>query len=431
MSEAEATPLLQQRSFRRLTAARLTSRTAQYALNLALVLLVVEATGRAFFSSLLVLALVLPTTGAGLVSGALADVFPRRMLMITGHSLRAVLCFAIVGDDMGAPAYFTVAVLLSLTTPIATAAEGATLPAIVARPLLARANAISQATNGLAQFIGFGIVTPVLLRAFGSADALFVACGVLFLAAGVNALLIGRVRSPRQSEIGGDEGHPWYVAGWRALRSDSRTWRATLELTLISTSAIILAGLVPAYLQDVLGLPVDVGVVALVPGVIGVGFGLRLAGFLARRVRHSILSSTGFLIYIVSLLGLSAVNPTSAFVAGYGPLSWLDSIHVGGFDGAAVIASAWTAPLGFSFALVSVAAQTVLNDLLPLSLQGRAQATQTALAAVAASAPVLVAGAVADIVGVAPVMAAVAVATALIAALRPGSVSGRMALAAG
>ncbi|MFQ5380684.1 MAG: MFS transporter [Dehalococcoidia bacterium] len=430
MSEAEPASLLQQRSFRRLTAARLTSRIAQYSLNFALVLLVVEATGRAFFSSLLVLALVLPTTGAGLVSGALADVFPRRLLMITGHVLRAILCFAVVGDDLGAPSYFTLAVLLSMTTPIATAAEGATLPAIVDRPLLARANAISQATNGLAQVAGFGIVTPVLLRVFGSADALFLACGVLFLLAAVNALLIGRVRSPAQSEIGRDGGDPWYVAGWRALRSDPRTWRATLELTLISTSAIILAGLVPAYLQDVLGLSVDIGVVALVPGVIGVGFGLRLAGFLARRVRHSVLSSTGFLIYVVSLLGLSAVNPSSDFLAGYGPLSWLDSIDIGGFDGAAVLASVWVVPLGFSFALVSVAAQTVLNDLLPLRLQGRAQATQTVFAALAASAPVLIGGAVADVVGVAPVMAAVAVVTAIIAAARPGSISGQVALAA-
>lgn len=430
MSEQEDLPLLQQGAFRRLTAARLTSRAAQYALNFALVLLVVEETGKAFYSSLLVLALVLPTTAAGIIAGALSDVFPKRLMMILGHSARATLCLIAVGDDLTTTGYFAMAVALSLATPLASAAEGATLPAIVIRPLLARANAISQATNGLAQLVGFGALTPVLLRLFGSPDALLIVCAGLFMLAAGNALFIGRVRSASQSEIGGDSSDPWYVAGWRALRSDPRIWRATLELTLISTSAIILGGLIPTYLQDVLELSVDVGAVVLVPGVLGVILGLRLAGFLAHRVRHSLLSSTGFLVYVVSLAGFASVSPTADFLAGYGPMSWLDSVDFAGFDGAAIVAAFWAIPLGFSFALVSVAAQTVLNDLLPLRLQGRAQATQSAFAALAASLPVLLAGAAADVVGVAPVIGSVAVGTALIAAIRPGALQGQPALAA-
>jgi len=55
-----------------------------------------------------------------------------------------------------------------------------------------------------------------------------------------------------------------------------------------------------------------------------------------------------------------------------------------------------------------VAAQTVLNDRVPLALQGRVLATQGAMAAVAVSLPVLAAGALGDWLGVQPVLAILA-----------------------
>ncbi len=73
-------------------------------------------------------------------------------------------------------------------------------------------------------------------------------------------------------------------------------------------------------------------------------------------------------------------------------------------------------PLGLSFALVSVAGQTLLHDRVPLFLQGRVVATQGAMAALAASVPVVVAGAMSDFVGVTPVIALLAGAIGLAAA---------------
>jgi MFS family permease len=79
------------------------------------------------------------------------------------------------------------------------------------------------------------------------------------------------------------------------------------------------------------------------------------------------------------------------------------------------------APLGFSFAIVNVAGQTIIDDRVPLHLRGRVGATQAALAAIASSAPVLVAGVLGDLIGVPPVMAAVAVVIGVVAVanLRP------------
>ncbi len=408
-------PLLQQRPFRALQLSRFASRIAQNSLNFALVLLIVDETGRAFMSSLLVLALVIPGTVAGIVAGTAADAFPKRLIAFLADVVRAGICVVFILEGGSVPSYFVAAIVLATFAQFAGSAEGAILPAIVARDSLARANAIGAAITGVAQIIGFAILTPIGLRVFGSPDVLFGIGAVLWLIAAYHAVRIGRVRSAERMEVGGSVSGHWWSAGWVEMRRNPRVWHAAVELTVIATALIILGGLIPTYIQDTLGLPVEVGAVILTPAAIGVAVGLRLAGFLAHRIPHVVLSSTGFIGFVVLLAMVTYTNEIADFIGGFGYFSWLNSVDIGSFDGGGVIAMLLVVPLGFCFALVSVAAQTAINDLVPLHLQGRVLATQGAMAAVAASAPVLIAGAMADALGITPVMTALALVTGFVA----------------
>ncbi|MCC7366510.1 MAG: MFS transporter [Dehalococcoidia bacterium] len=384
---------------------RFFSRIAQNALNFALVLLITQETDRVFLSSLLVLALVVPSTVAGIVAGTAADVLPKRPLVLLGDLARAAVCVWFIRGSGDAATYYLVAIALSTFGQFATNAEGAIMPSIVEKPDLARANALNQAIGGAAQVIGLGVLTPVMLRVFDNPDALFLVCAALFSVAGVQALFIGRIKHPARAEVGGEPQGHWWLAGWRALRGDHLVFHAAVELTLISTALIILGGLIPSYISDVLDMPVDIGALLLTPAAVGVVLGLRVAGFLAHRVPHAALSSLGFTGFVVSLALVTFANQEAEFLGGYGAFWWLDSVSVGSFDGGALLALILVFPLGFAFAVVSVAGQTVLNDRIPLHLQGRAGSTQAAMAAVASSLPVLAAGALADLVGVIWVMA--------------------------
>jgi MFS family permease len=199
------------------------------------------------------------------------------------------------------------------------------------------------------------------------------------------------------------------------MRSDRAVLHAAVELTLISATVIILSGLIPTYITEVLGVRIDFGAIVLLPAVIGVALGLRVAGFLARRVPHSLLSSSGFLVFVVSLGLLAMVNQLAGFLGGFGMFGWLNSVSIGRFDGGGVIAMLVMLPLGFAYATVSVAGQTVIDDRVPLSLRGRVGATQAAMAALASSIPVVVAGVLSDWIGVAPVFGIVALATGFVA----------------
>ncbi len=428
--------LLRQRPYRQLSSSRFFSRIAQNALNLGLVLLVLDATGKAFFTSLLVLALVLPMMIAGIVAGVAADAIPRRLIVALGNVGRAAVCVGFIVEAGGAPSLYVVAVLLALFAPFVATAEGAILPAIVTRGELARANAIGQAVGGAAQIAGFAVLTPVVLRVFERADVLFGIAAGLFLIAAVEAVRIGPVARTREEPgeppstepepdpgaavMGGEavaalpssDGGSWWQAGWRAMRRDPAVFKAAVELTLITMMLIIMGGLIPTYIRDILELPFEIGALVLTPAAIGVILGLRVAGPLAQRLPHGLLSSVGFAGFTGLLLALAFVNEEASFLGGYGAFAWLNDVEFGNFDGGALLAMALVLPLGFAYAIVSVAAQTVVNERVPLTLQGRVVATQGAMAALAASLPVLGAGALGDWLGVQPVMAILAVSIA-------------------
>lgn len=411
LSLSPAGPLLQQRPFRMLSYTRFFSRVAQTAISFALVLLIVDETGKAFLSSLLVLALVVPSTVAGIIAGTAADVLPKRLLVSLGDLARAGICVYFFRNGGGVASYYAVAILIATATQFAASAEGAILPAIVDRSELARANAIGQAVGGAAQLIGLGILTPVVLRVFDSPRSLFAICAALFAIAAVQVWWVGRTSSSLRKEVGGDLTGSWWLTGWRAMRSDPHVMNAAVELTLISTVLIILGGIIPTYISDVLGLPVEIGAVILTPAALGVVGGLKFASLLAHRVPHAFLSTVGFLSFVVLLGLLAFVNKEADFLGGFGIFAALNSVSIGSFDGGGVIAMILMLPLGFSYAVVNVAGQTVIDDRVPLHLRGRVGATQAAMAAMAASVPVLAAGAMSDLIGVAPVIAIVAAIT--------------------
>jgi MFS family permease len=405
---------------------RFAARLAQNSLNFALVLLIADATDSGLLTSLLVLALVIPSMAGGMVAGAASDVLPRRLLIVSGDVLRAGICVVFFLYGGGTASYYLVAAGLAASQEFASNAEATILPLIVERPQLIRANALGQAVGGVAQLAGYGVLTPLFLRLFDSPEALFLVAAGLYVVAAFYALAIGAVRAPARREVGGEPAGPWWLVGWRTMRSDPRVMHAASEAVVISSALIILAGLIPGYIKDVLGLPVDIGAVILMPAAIGVALGLRVAGLLAHRVSHTALSSTGFVAFVVLLALVTFVNTEARFLGGYGVFSWLNSIDIGSFDGGGFLAMVFVLPLGFAYALVVVSAQTVLQDLVPLRLQGRVFATQGALAAIASSVPVLLAGALSDVAGVTPAMAVLTAATAAAAILNLRSPSQRV-----
>jgi MFS family permease len=436
LRRALASPLFKHPGFAQYCVARGLSQTGQNALSMALLVLVVQETGRAINSSLLVLAMVVPTTVFGLVSGVTADRFSKRWLIFLSYAARAAIMVWLIWTGYEIAALYATALLTAAVVQFASSSEGALIPVLVPREDLTKAVAINNAVNGGAQLVGFAVLAPVMLRLFPS-EALFGVCLALFVVAAAFALRARPERPWRVIPLPEtpvlDSGTRWYMQGWRAMRDDPIVWRAAVELTLISTAMLVVATVIPKYIEDVLELPVDIGILVLTPAAFGIAAGLRFSHWIAGKVGPATMSASGFLLFVAMLIALTFVREETRLLAGYGALSWLDDVDIRGFEGAAFVAMVLVAPMGFGFAMVNVAARVLINQQVPIGQQGRVLATQTVIAGLAGTAPVLLAGLLADLVNVRAVLALVAaavVAAAVYNSRRTGNhTMGRLALA--
>src|SRR3972149_5498287 len=88
--------LLANSRFRRLMEARAVAQTGQNAMLYTLLILVVNETASSIHSTLLITAWMLPAILIGVPAGGLADVLPKRALLVAGYAVRAALAAAMI-----------------------------------------------------------------------------------------------------------------------------------------------------------------------------------------------------------------------------------------------------------------------------------------------------------------------------------------------
>ena len=123
------------------------------------------------------------------------------------------------------------------------------------------------------------------------------------------------------------------------------------------------------------------------------------------------------LVVLIGLVGLSlavvAIGLVDPIARGLKTTEHLNPFgsggeRAGGLSILVLLTMAFAGPLGFAYALVNAPAQTVLHERAPAEVRGRVFAAQVVLANAVGILPLIAAGSVADIFGVAPVLFAIA-----------------------
>lgn len=405
--------LLDNPGFRSFLLARLLAQTAQNAIFYALLILVVKETGRSIHSSLLLLCFILPSAAFGLFAGLAVDFLPRRLILVLANVLRGGIALGLAFSGESVWAIYGYSLLLATVNQFAAPAELATLPSLVEGSHLTAANSLANLALAGAQVLGVVVLTPLFLKTVGS-DPLFLLAATLFVAAAVFLTTI-----PRRPGRGVVRRVDAYLpAAWRAqleaagkaLLQEKAAWNAVVLLTLASTSILVVATVLPRYVQGELQLPVENAVFVFAPAALGVGAGLRLVAWLEQLASKNALTITGFGVLVGGLLILAFVGPLSDALARWNPLGLFEPGPLNPRIGRVLIV-AWTALLlGFAFAVINVTARALLHERIPLEMQGRVFALQTVVTNVASVLPLLAAGILADWLGTAPVLVLVALA---------------------
>ena len=273
--------LRRNRDFRSLFFASVISLGGDWFLWVAINSLIFEATHKALYVGLAILAQEFAFFLASPIGGILADRLDRRKLMIVCDLARASICvaFLMVGPDRLWLAYVLLPLLASFAAPFDPAFSAAT-PNVVDPEDLPAANALNGSLWGTMLAVGAGL-GGVVSGAFG-ADTAFLVDAVSFL---VSAALLMSIRRRFSESRGEATDHPSAIEAtretWRFARRDHRVL-SLLAVKFGFGAAAGLLALIPVMALDVFKSGnVGFGLLMAARGVgalIGPFLGHRIAG---------------------------------------------------------------------------------------------------------------------------------------------------------
>jgi MFS family permease len=376
-------------------------------------------------TSVLVLSFVIPSVVFGVFSGVLVDLWNKRLILIYTNLARAALalCFLFASEEVAL--IILLAVFFSTASQLFGTADAVTVPAVVPRDQLISANSMfSMAVTG-SQLAGMIFIAPIVLPAFG-ATALFVIAIIMFLVASGCAYLMppweGEDSSPNRqlpkwSEFRTAAGE--YASTMRGLRGDPVSFLALVQYATGSSLVLLFAVLVPRYMQEVLHVEPDKAVTVFAPVGVGAIVGLRAIPLMVARLGKNRTVIAGMCGLVLSVIALGLVEPIASLLGrteNFNPFAD-DATRITGLSILVLLTGAFAGPMGVSYAWVNAPAQTVLHERAPADQRGRIFAAQVVLANAIGILPLIVAGSVADILGVTAVLFAIAVALATVAAV--------------
>jgi MFS family permease len=411
--QPEDVRLLANDPFRHLLESRAVGQIGQNALLYTLLILIVNETGSSIYSTLLVTAFILPSILLGLPAGGLADVLPRRPLLVLGYVVRAVLVAGIIISSDDVWTILLLVLAFSTVGQFTGPAESAALPVLVRRDQLAAGNSLFVLSVMVGQGVGAVVLAPFILKIFGARVSLGVAAAMFLWAAFIVSLVTGLRARPIAESVHRDEGGLMdaLTAGWAVLRSSRPAFLVLVYLTAVGTLGKALAVLAPYYTKDVLGIETENTVFVVAPAGIGAVTALLLAPPLARWLGALKVAAVGFVLYVLGIVGLGLVVLVRDFL--------LENVELGlafverevGVSSVVTMAMILAIPVGFAATVVGIAGKAVLNQEAPEGKQGRVFATQSALSDALSLLPLFAIGGVAELVGVREVLLVAAVAT--------------------
>jgi MFS family permease len=391
--------LFENDAYRKLWVARLLSHTPVNAIVYAMLILVVNATGKNFFSSLFVAAYIAPTALLGTISGVLVDRVPKGVVLAGTNLVRAALCILLAISVDNVLMVYVIAVLFAVGSQFAGPAEASALPAIVPAEQYTSANSLNNLQSLISQVAGLMVLPVIFLKTVGP-EALAVVCAGMFLAAAFNFLLIEGFGGPVSTvDITVEDTRERFAEAWARLTADSVSYVSVVIVVLASTLSLVVVTLLPRYSTDVLGLSSENMIFVVTPAALGIWLALRFVRAAAERYSPwwTIGGSFGALVF--GVMAAAFVNPFAGVLERLNLFGLFDPGPFGETTALIIVTGAIALGLAFVYTFLNVVGRSIINHRIPTDMQGRIFAAQTVLTNLASIPPILLAGILADLIG--------------------------------
>jgi MFS family permease len=409
--------LLADRRFASLWLAQGLTQTAQNALLFSLLVTVLRLTGSSIHTSILVLCFTLPSIPMGFVVGVVLDRVDKGPVLVASSAARAGLCVLFVFFHQDELAIYAISVGVAVAGMFFNPAVVSIIPSLVSRDRLVSANSLYNFTVTGSQLVGIVFIAPVLLKAVGE-TGMFITVGVMYA---VSAVLAYRLKNvPGEHDPNVTRGDLLrripreFQESWRVLVGDRYSTLALGQLIMSSSLVLMFAILIPRYMTDVIDAPPDNAAFVFAPTGIGALIGLRFVPWFSKYGKNRMV-----------VIGLAGIGVCAALLAAVEPIAELTDLAPGRDYALRLLRVSllqalvmlFAGPMGFFYSLLNAPAQTVLHERAPPAMRGRIFATQVISANFISLLPLLVIGAVTDLVKVPIVLFALGVSLLGLAAL--------------
>jgi MFS family permease len=406
--------VLRNQAFLRLWVVQALSQTAQNMINFSLLILVRDIVEKQQLSqantavSLLVLAFSSPAVLFSPVAGVVVERADKRTIMTISNGLRALGVLAFLALNPAWPPVLTLVALYMITFFLGTVgqffgpAQAAAIPLIVHPRDLLSANALFNLTFTGSQVLGFATFGPLAIKLLGVQNTLIGILVLYIVTTGIALLLPKTPPPPRQARQD--------VAPFRQFIDEAREGlvfvlrrpiliKAIIYLSLATTTYLMIAALGPDFIVSVLKLPSEDIAYIVAPAGLGVVVGALLVNKVANHIEPARLVDYGIVSAGLTLALFALTEPIAAA---------LGFAENGPARGVIVLSVIWAALLGISNAFILVPSQTLLQIGSPQEGLARVFATYFTISNITSFAPVLFAGAFADLFGVLKVIVVIA-----------------------
>ncbi len=311
---------------------------------------------------------------------------------------------------------YTFTFLIAVATQFFLPAEASIIPLLVPRKLLIPANAVFGIGIYTTLLLGYILSGPALLI-FGKFNTVLILAALFFVSAIFTSFIkLERKVKVEKKEVDAVSSVLYEIKEiYHFIKRSKKIMHALIVLTISQSVLFIFAVLGPGYMSKILNVEIEsLSWILLAPAAVGMGLGGVLLGSYSKRLSHKFLSTTSFLIsgIVFILLPLGNRVSSAGFIHDlnvYLPRSFdVNILHI-------VVFLAFLA--GFANSLVFISSNATLQIETSEKMRGRIYGFLHALIGTVAFLPVIMAGGIADLLGVGAVISGVGVLLLMLAAV--------------
>ncbi len=374
-----------------------------------LLFLVFHLTSSNFAVSMLVLMLLFPQIFLSYFGGILADHYDKRLILVVGNFFRAGILVVLFYFNNSLTIVYSITFLISTITQLYVPAEAPLIPRLVKKEKLVPANSVFGMGFFATVLLGYVLAGP-LVKFVGRAEV-FLFLGGIFLIAGIFAFLLLKKESLAEKEKEQKIDLPEKVSGgffsqlaesYRLLKDIDDIGAAFFLLAFSQIIVLVLATVVPGYAKTILNIQAeDLSLLLFAPAALGMIISALFVGSVFSKSDKNKVMNYGV---FASSFALCAFPFTSVF----SPTFTLISTFIIAFIA------------GCANALVFVPSQAILQEKTPLGQTSKIYGLLFSLVGVLSIPPIVIAGGLADIVGVGSVLVGMGVVVLMIGFVRIG-----------